>query len=133
MRHTGGGLSIPDFPLAYGRIVPPFFNGPILFNYTHRIAGLIVIVFVIWFTKRMLGIARSRSGLRAPAVILLGSLLVQIVLGAITVWTRKAPIPTTLHVACGAFTLATCLWLTLNTFRTVAPRPEPKGIQVATA
>jgi cytochrome c oxidase assembly protein subunit 15 len=133
MRHTGGGLSIPDFPLSYGRVIPPFFNGPILFNYTHRIAGLVVIVFVLWFVKKTLSIARSQSSLRTPALILIGSLLVQVVLGAITIWTHKAPIPTTLHVACGAFTLATCLWLTLNTFRIVSPRPEPRGIQVAAA
>lgn len=128
MRHTGGGLSIPDFPLSYGRLIPPFFTAPILFNYAHRIAGLFVILLVSWFAARALGIAAS---LHSSALILIGSLSVQVVLGAVTIWTHKAPVPTTLHVACGAFTLATCLWLTLNTFRIVAPRSESKKIRVA--
>ncbi len=121
MRHTGGGLSIPDFPLSYGRLVPPFFTGPILFNYAHRIAGLLVVLVVLWFSARVLGISRLKSSLRIPALTLILSLLLQIVLGAVTIWTLKAPIPTTLHVACGAFTLAVCLWLTMSVFRSVSP------------
>jgi len=133
MRHTGGGLSIPDFPLAYGHLVPPLFTLPVLFNYAHRIAGLVVILFVIWFAARVLRISRSESRLRTPAFVLIGSMVLQVVLGAITIWARKAPIPTTLHVACGALTLATCLWLMLTTFRIVSPRPEPGEIRVAAA
>jgi heme a synthase len=109
MRHTGGGLAIPDFPLSCGRVIPPSFTAPILFNYAHRIAGLLVILLVIWLCSRVLGIARSERSLHIPAYLLLGSLLLQVELGAVTIWSHKAPIPTTLHVACGAITLAACL------------------------
>jgi heme A synthase len=55
MRHTAGGLAIPDFPLSYGRLVPPFFTSPIFFNYGHRVTGLVVMVFVVWLSCRALG------------------------------------------------------------------------------
>lgn len=133
MRHTGGGLSIPDFPLSYGRLAPPFFTAPILFNYAHRLAGLAVIVCVLWYGSRVLRIASSESSLRIPAFLLIGSLLVQVVLGAATIWSRKAPIPTTLHVMCGALTLASCVWLSMSVFRILSPRPARRGVQVAAA
>ena len=93
----------------------------------HRITGLLVLLFV--FSAGILGIARSEHSLHTPALILIGSLLLQVVLGAITIGTHKATISTTLHAACGAFALATCWWLTLNTFRIVAPRPQPRRIR----
>jgi heme A synthase len=47
---TGSGLSIPDWPLAYGRAVPPHWEGGIAFEYTHRvIAGIVFIMMTILF------------------------------------------------------------------------------------
>ncbi len=43
--------------------------------------------------------------------------VLQIVLGGLTVWTAKAVVPTTLHVATGASLLATSVVLTLRAFR----------------
>lgn len=131
MRHLGGGLSIPDFPLAYGRLIPPFFTGPILFNYAHRVAGLLVLLLVFWLCRKVIAAARSDKTLRTPAWVLAISLTAQILLGAVTIWSQKAAIPTTLHVACGALTLATCLWLTMNVLRNFQPVPDRAGRETA--
>jgi len=41
-------------------------------------------------------------------------LIIQITLGALTIWSGRAVIPTTTHVAVGAALLATCVTLTLR-------------------
>src|SRR6187455_2319481 len=40
MRHTGAGLAIPDFPLSYGRLIPPFWNPAIAIHFAHRLGAL---------------------------------------------------------------------------------------------
>jgi heme a synthase len=133
MRHTAAALSIPDFPLSYGRLIPPFFNAQIFFNYAHRISGLIVIFLVLWLSGRVLKMPRHETSLRTPGLILLASLVVQVVLGAITIWSGRAPLPTTLHVVCGALTLALSLLVTINAFRTFLPWPVSRQGQAAAA
>src|SRR5579863_1207486 len=48
MRHMGAGLAIPDFPLAFGKLVPPLESLPEQINYAHRLGALVVTVFVCW-------------------------------------------------------------------------------------
>jgi len=133
MRHTAAALSIPDFPLSYGRLVPPFFNAQIFFNYSHRVSGLVVIFFVLWLSGRALKVPRHETALRIPGFFLLASLVTQVVLGAVTIWSGRAPMPTTLHVAFGALTLAMSLLFTMNAFRTFLPRSVSRHAQVAAA
>jgi heme a synthase len=117
MRHLGAGLAIPDFPLSFGRIIPPLDSGFIAINFAHRCGAVVVTVFVLWTVARVLGAHRDESWLRRPALGLLGLLAIQIGLGAITIWSERAVIPTTAHVAIGAAVLATSLTLTLRAFR----------------
>jgi len=44
-------------------------------------------------------------------------LIAQVCLGAITIWSGRAVIPTTSHVAVGAAVLATSLTLTLRSYK----------------
>src|SRR5437870_5668698 len=108
MRHIGAGLAIPDFPLAFGRLVPPVASVPILVHFAHRGGALVVLVAVAHLFLR----ARRAGDPRfvRPASALLGLVLFQIALGGATVLTTKAVTPTTLHVATGAAILGGC-WL----------------------
>jgi cytochrome c oxidase assembly protein subunit 15 len=120
MRHTSSGLAIPDFPLALGRIIPPFTSEKIVIHFAHRIGAAIVAAMIVWTFSR---ITRSYSDSRLlfrPAVLMLILLAIQITLGAFTVWTAKAVIPTTAHVATGALVLGTSLLLTLRAFAMVS-------------
>ena len=47
VRHTGAGLAIPDFPLAFGRLVPEFSSSLIMWQYAHRLGALAVAAMVI--------------------------------------------------------------------------------------
>jgi len=114
MRHLGAGLAIPDFPLSFGQIVPSFTSAAIVVNFAHRIGALVVLIAII---------AAARRRMAFP---LIGVVSLQIILGAMTVWSGKHPIITSLHVMTGAATLAMSLIYALRT-----PTEEPAGAFVA--
>jgi len=117
MRHNGAGLAIPDFPLAFGRLVPDHFDFKIGIHYAHRLGALTVAILVLWTAARVLSRFRTERTLALPALGMVGLVAVQITLGALVVLTRKAVLPNTVHVATGASLLATSLVLSLYSRR----------------
>ena len=80
---TGSGLSVPDWPLSYGRAFPPMIGG-IRFEHTHRvIAGLTGILTLILTTALLR--AEKRSWMRALGVLAFLAVIAQAVLGGLTV------------------------------------------------
>lgn len=124
MRHTGAGLAIPDFPLAFGGLVPPFDLPGVPVHFLHRMGALAVTVMVM----ASLASVRARSGedrrLTRPARLAAVLVLFQVTLGALTIWTGKAVLPTTTHVVCGAAVLAATFVLALRTWRITAATPQ---------
>jgi heme a synthase len=43
MRHTGAGLAIPDFPLAFGGLLPPEWTTPVAIHFAHRVGAVVAI------------------------------------------------------------------------------------------
>lgn len=119
MRHTGAGLAIPDFPLAFGRLVPPDFSGGVAIHFAHRLGGLAVAVMAGWVLVRALMDHREHAELLAPAFLLAALVALQIGLGAWTVWSAKSPIPTSIHVVAGAAVWGTSVFLALRARRHV--------------
>jgi cytochrome c oxidase assembly protein subunit 15 len=117
MRHNGAGLAIPDFPLAFGRLVPPHFDFKIGIHYAHRLGALTVALLVLWTAARVLSRFRAERTLAVPAAGMVFLVALQITLGALVVLTRKAVLPNTVHVATGASLLATSLVLSLYSRR----------------
>jgi heme a synthase len=117
MRHIEAGLAIPDFPLSFGRLVPPYWNAAIAVHFVHRLGALLVTTAVlatvghVWFHH-----ARRRELVR-PARLLVALVITQITLGAFVVWSGLQPLINTAHVVNGALVLATSLVLTLRSFR----------------
>lgn len=116
VRHSGAGLAIPDFPLSYGRLVPPYFSPPIALHYAHRVGAVVVTVCVVLLVLRIARSFRGSTTLMQPVVWLVTLLGVQLLLGALTIWTHRAVVPTTAHVAVGALVLANSLILTLRAY-----------------
>ena len=117
MRHTGAGLAIPDFPLAFGRLVPHVWNQGVALHYTHRVGALIVTLAVLALAGHVFYHHRARRELARPAGLLLALVAVQITLGAMVVLWGRPPVINTAHVANGAMVLVTSLTLTLWTFK----------------
>jgi cytochrome c oxidase assembly protein subunit 15 len=125
MRHTEAGMAIPDFPLAFGRVLPPVWSAGIGIHFAHRLGALAVTAAVLIAARHVLRNHREDPALRRPVLLLLFFVAVQIGLGAFVVWTGLEPIVNTAHVANGALVLGTSLVLTLRAFRPLFDRlPE---------
>jgi len=114
MRHLGAGLAIPDFPTSFGHLMPPFLSIAIDVNFAHRCGAVAVTLLVLWTVTRVFHHYRNRPELTRPALLLIALLAMQLALGALTVWSGRAVLPTTTHVAIGAAVLATSLALTIR-------------------
>jgi cytochrome c oxidase assembly protein subunit 15 len=124
MRHTGAGLAIPDFPLAFGRLVPPLEAAPVVLHFAHRVFALVVIALLVRLLLRALRSGEPRLAMPALAAAVLS--VVQAGLGGLTVLTARAVVPTTTHVASGAALLGLTFFVTLRAFRLLrAPEPLP--------
>src|SRR5438445_11253427 len=122
MRHMGAGLAIPDFPLAFGRLVPPLATPYITVHFAHRVGALAVAAAVVMTVGAVLRERAAGPWLRRPALLAAGLVVVQLTLGALVIWSGRAVLPTTTHLVVGAALLATCLVLALRAGRVAAPR-----------
>jgi len=120
MRHIGAGLAIPDFPLAAGRLIPPFDGAGVVVHFAHRVGALLVLATVVRLLLRARRSADPR--LTRTASIALALVVAQIGLGAATVLSGRAVVPTTAHVAVGAAVLGACWLSTLRAFRLLRRR-----------
>jgi heme a synthase len=125
VRHTGSGLAIPDFPLSYGRLIPPFFTRQIFLHFTHRVGALLIMVMVVGLALSVFKLRPPQERLRRGVAFLILAVAGQVLLGGATIWSSRSTILTTLHVAGGALTLASSLYLTLQAHRIVQPDPHP--------
>ncbi len=114
MRHSKAGLAIPDFPLAFGKVIPPLDTFGIAINFAHRTGAVVVTIFMVWTVARIFRYFYNEALLLRPALLLSVAILAQLTLGAFTVWTQKNVWITTAHVACGALLLGASLVLALR-------------------
>jgi len=70
MRHGKAGLAIPDFPLAFGSLIPPYWNAAIAMHFAHRVGAVAVLVAVLMTTARIWTAHRTDTRLRRPALLL---------------------------------------------------------------
>jgi len=141
MRHQHAGLAIPDFPLAYGRLWPamdaasvahynaqrmeitaanPISAFQIVLQMVHRLLALSIVAavaFAAWSARRALG---GRNPLSRLALLWLGLILTQALLGAATIWSNKAADVATSHVLVGALSLAMGAMMSLIASRELA-------------
>ena len=77
------GLSVPDWPLSYGQLMPPM-EGGIFYEHGHRMVattvGMLTIGLAVWLWR-----AERRQWLRRLGMIALAAVIVQGILGGMTV------------------------------------------------
>ena len=114
---TGSGLGCPDWPLCHGRVIPPG-GAEIWIEFRHRLAVplfsalLVATAFVTW--RRA-----AAPALRRLAAALVGLLVVQIVLGGVTVLLGLSPLVSTVHLLTALSVLAGLM--------TLCAVPDPPG------
>jgi cytochrome c oxidase assembly protein subunit 15 len=117
MRHTGAGLAIPDFPLAFGRLLPPLWTGAIAINFAHRLGAFVVTVFVLMTAAYIWRVHGDRPEFVRPSWVLVLLVSIQVSLGALVILTGRQPVINTLHVATGAAVLGTAVVLAVRALR----------------
>ncbi len=103
------GLAVPDWPLSYGRLMPPMVGG-IFYEHGHRMVatavGLLTIGLAVW-----LQIREPRRWVRRLGWAALGAVIVQGILGGITVLYFLPPAVSVSHASLAQ--LFFCLTVTL--------------------
>lgn len=125
MRHIEAGMAIPDFPLAFGRLVPPYWSPGVAVAFGHRLGALLVTIAILATAAHVWVHHRGRKELARLAAVLVGLVLVQVTLGAFVIWSGLQPVINTAHVVNGALLLSSSLVLTLRSFR-IAFAPGPR-------
>jgi len=114
VRITGSGMGCGEhWPLCNGRLLPPL-DLPTLIEYGHRLAAALVSVLVLglavyaWWLRRGAGSGKRYVPSRT-AYVALGLLIVQVLLGAVTVKLELPPWTVILHLGTAMLLLATLI------------------------
>ena len=129
VRHTGAGLVCVDLPYCRGALWPTGVHPMVHLHMAHRAFAFVVLALVCWSALR---VARASHG-AVRALAFAGPLLVvvQIVLGVLTILTFKDLVPLTAHLLVGALLLADCVALLALTRRAPAVEAAPAALGVA--
>lgn len=126
---TGSGLAVPDWPLAFGRLVPPSLGGGVFFEYGHRVAAGAVMLLTFLVVLRIHR-AGERPWVRRLALAALLAVLLQALLGGATVL-LELPLPVSVSHALLAELFVTALavlaWATSPAFRRPGPPVRFRG------
>jgi cytochrome c oxidase assembly protein subunit 15 len=139
MRHQHAGLSISDFPLAYGQVWPKTDPASVeeynrernlrdpnttptnaLFiniHMAHRVGAVLITLAILVATAALWLTPGSAPILRRWSGIWTGLVFVQVLLGALTIWLNKPADVATTHVAVGALIFVLGALLTAMSWR----------------
>lgn len=115
------GLSVPDWPLSYGKLMPPMIGG-IFYEHGHRMVatavGLLTIGLVIWLFR-----SEPRRWVRHLGVAGLTAVVLQGFLGGITVLLYLPPVISIAHASLAQFFFCCAVGLAVFT----SPRWKKAG------
>jgi heme A synthase len=134
VKPTGSSLACPDWPLCHGQVFPEM-KGGVLFEHSHRLAATAVGLLTIGFLVVAVRNVEVPLRVKRLAVALLVMVVVQGVLGGITVLLRLPTIVSTAHLALSmAFfaSVLTCAWWLRDAQATEMASGAPRGLALAT-
>lgn len=127
MRHHQAGLAIPDFPLHFGRILPPLWSLPVTLHFAHRTFAYVVTALTLLLAMGVLRDFPTRPRWCRFAGFLSSLVLVQFALGVSVVWFHRPPWLASVHLVVGAMCLGTSVALSAEIVRALRAARSPFG------
>jgi cytochrome c oxidase assembly protein subunit 15 len=95
---TQSGLAVPDWPLSYGKVMPPMVGG-ILYEHGHRLVAACVSTLVGLELGALLVLLKGRKTVKLLAAAAFAAILLQALLGGLTVLFLLPPAISSAHAA----------------------------------
>jgi heme a synthase len=95
---TQSGLAVPDWPLSYGKVMPPMVGG-ILYEHGHRLVAAAVSTLVGLELGALLLLLKGRKTVKQLAALAFIAILLQALLGGLTVLFLLPPAVSSAHAA----------------------------------
>jgi heme A synthase len=128
---TGSSLACPDWPTCFGTMMPEM-TGGVFWEHLHRlVAGGLILVFMLAAALSWRPEA-DRPWIRKAAVLGIVALLIQAVLGGLTVIFRLPDAVSTSHLGLAFLFLALAVVLTIGTGPSAAVTFEPEASRAGT-
>jgi heme a synthase len=107
------GLSVPDWPLSYGQVMPEM-TGGVFFEHGHRmvatLVGFMTIILAVW-----LALVETRKWMKTLGFVALGAVIVQGLLGGLTVKLMLPPAVSISHACLAQLFFSTTVAIALFT------------------
>jgi len=116
------GLSVPDWPLSYGQVMPQM-TGGVFFEHGHRmiatVVGFMTIVLSVWLT-----LVETRKWMKTLGIVALGAVIIQGLLGGLTVKLMLPPAVSISHACLAQLFFSTTVAIALFSSKTWQQGPE---------
>lgn len=124
VRATESGLGCPDWPLCHGRPIPKDTTTSII-EFSHRATAAFVTVLVVLTAAMAWRSYRSRRDILVPALVALGFVPLQALLGAVVVWRELPGWIVGIHFVVGMVFLAATVATGAAAWRSSEPAATP--------
>ena len=116
VRHMDAGLVCPDVPLCLGQWIPPLQSVAVTLHFSHRVTGLLLLISLLVLSVRAM--RRSGPSLARALALSAGVLVVlQVMLGFLSVYTRLSVVAVSLHTLLAASLLSVTVALSALSWR----------------
>ncbi len=115
VRHMDAGLVCPDVPLCLGRWIPPLQTVTVAVHFGHRVTGLLLLITLLALAAqavRTLGPSAARTLALSAGVLV----VLQVLLGFLSVYLRLAVVPVSVHTLLAASILSATVGVAVMTW-----------------
>lgn len=127
VRATGSGTACPDWPLCHGNVIPPA-ETKVLIEFSHRLVASIVGFMILGVVVQVWRGFRHRPAMKWAGVAAGALLILQVIVGGITVGTETAAGVVAVHLSIALSLIATLIFIAASAW--TEDRPTLSGLSL---